>query len=793
MQQYNYSVTMRFSTLLAFLSVFSFQAFSQTADTIPFPPLQIGEWRQHLPWQRSVYVTQSSTKVYFGTEWAVVEIDKADRSANFITKVEGLSDVGINLVRYNAGADALIISYTNSNLDIYYPADGSVLNLPFIQKNPNVIGDKKIYDVFFDGDIAYFACGFGMLKFNVEKAEAEYTVFTGAPVRAVAQYGGYLWMGTDGGLYRLPVGDENPADFGRWQSVGASQGFPVGEPVTALAVWNSQLMLGIGKSLLSYDGGSPLELASTQNRQVKYLTADGPGLMIGWYNPNSFGIGTVEYLETSGIRSEIHGPCGAEFPLYGVESESQKFWFADQNDGFRYFNRSLGQCDKFSFNSPYRHIATEISISGDRVYLATPGAKSNLEPLYEFRSGVYIFEKDEWRRFYGESNPEMVPFDCEKDMWRVAAHPSEPDKFYVGSWIGGLTEATAPGETAACYNKTNSILRNAGAAGENRTAIGGMAFDQDENLWISNFSSSAPIAVKKADGTWANFPAAPASSVMQVAVDQSGFKWFVLTFNGGIMVYDSGADIDSPSDDRYKIITTANSVLPTNTVNCITVDLDGDVWVGTQQGVVSFECGSNVFSTENPCVGRRRIVNVDGFNGYLLETEDVRTIAVDGANRKWFGTSNGIFVQSPDGLTQEARYTNTNSPLFDNAITDIAIHPTTGEAWIGTEKGVLSVRTGATEGGRINKTTAYAYPNPVQPGYDGPISIFGLARDANIKITDVAGNMVYEGKALGGQAVWDGRDYLGRRVSSGVYMIFATSQATFDEPDAIITKVVILN
>lgn len=783
---------MRISTLLIVLFCFAVKGVSQT-DTVDFPPLKIGEWRQHLPWQRAVYVTQSESKVYYGTEWAVVELDKAERTPKFITKVEGLSDVGINLLRYNPAANVLIVSYTNSNLDLYYPADGSVLNLPFIQKNPNVIGDKQLYDVFFDGKTAYLACGFGMLKFDLEAAEAEYTVFTDMVVNSVALYGGYLWLGTQEGLFRLRADDENPADFGRWQAIGAAEGFPAGEPVHALNVWNNQLYLGIGRTLLRYDGGTPAEIVTSANRQVKYLSSDGAGLMIGWYNPNNFGIGSVEYLEDSGNRSEIHWPCQAEFPLYGIETGNQLFWFADQNDGFRAYDRNLGQCDNFSFNSPYRHITTEIAIGNDRVYLATPGAKSNLEPLYEFRSGVYIFENNEWSRFYGETNPEIKPFDCDKDMWRVIEHPTETDKFYVGSFVGGLTEASASGDDAQCYNKSNSILRDAGAAGANRTAIGGMAFDQDDNLWISNYSASAPIAVKKADGAWTNFSAAPATPVLQVAVDQSGYKWFVLAFNAGIMVYDSGADIDNPSDDRYKIFTTANSVLPTNTINCITVDLDGDVWVGTQQGVVSFECGGNVFSSDNPCVGRRRIVNVDGFNGYLLETEDVRTIAVDGANRKWFGTSNGIFVQSPDGLTQEARYTNTNSPLFDNAITDIAINQKNGEVWIGTEKGVLSVRTEATAGGRVNKRTAYAYPNPVQPDYDGPIAIYGLARDANIKITDVAGNQVYEGQALGGQAVWDGRDYLGRRVTSGVYLIFATSEATFEEPDAIITKVIILN
>jgi ligand-binding sensor domain-containing protein len=357
--------------------------------------------------------------------------------------------------------------------------------------------------------------------------------------------------------------------------------------------------------------------------------------------------------------------------------------------------------------------------------------------------------------------------------------------------VGGLVEATEGGAKTKCYTQYNSLLQSAGASGTSRTAIGGSAFDGNGNLWICNYDANAPIAVLKADGVLRNFSAAPTNNLLRVAVDQNGYKWFVIGFNSGVLVYDSGADIDSPADDRYRLLTTSNTVLPTNTVNSLAVDLEGDVWIGTQQGAVSFECGSNVFD-EN-CKGTRRIVTIDDFNGYLLETEEVRAIAVDGANRKWFGTNNGIFVQSANGDEQLALYTETNSPLFDNAITDIAVDAETGEVWIGTEGGLQSLRGEATAGGTINSPEPYAYPNPVRPDYDGPIAIYGLARDANVKITDITGNLVYEGTALGGQAIWNGRDYLGRRAASGVYLIFATSSETFDQPDAVIAKVVILN
>lgn len=772
------------------LLVFSFlgNTLAQT-DTI-FPPLTLGEWRQHLPWQRARYVTQSTDQVYYATEWAVMELDKADRSSRFISKVEGLSDVGMNLLHYNAAAKVLLIAYTNSNLDLFYPSDRSVVNLPIIQKNPNIVGDRQIYNVFFDGKIAYFACGFGILKFDLVDAEAEYTVFTNIPVRSFAIYNGFLWAGTEDGLYRLPENDENPADFSRWEEVSESIGFPSNISYNAMMLWDGKLWLGVDKKFLRYDGTTVTEIASHPNRRVKYLSAEGPGLMIGWGDDANFGFGTVEYLETNGARYEIQGNCDAVFPLYGIEDGSKKFWFADLADQFRYYDHNTGECDRFSFESPYNQRSSEIAFNSDgATYVATPGPAPNLGVI-GYRDGVYGFKNGNWDRWSEKTTPEIVDTEESfKDMWRVATRPSD-GKVFVGSWVGGLLQF-ANGDFEKRYSQSNSILQSAGNSGDSRTAIGGIAFDQEENLWISNYGANAPIAVLKADGTLRNFTASPANNLLQVTVDQNGYKWFVIAFSAGILVYDSGADIDNPADDRYRVITTANSVLPTNFVNCITIDLDGDVWVGTQQGAVSFECGANVFDED--CKGRRRIVSVDGFNGYLLETEDVKTIAVDGANQKWFGTTNGVFVQSPDALTQVARYTNTNSPLFDNAITDIAINPVTGEAWIGTEKGLISLRGEATEGGRVNRPTAHAYPNPVQPGYDGPIAIYGLARDANVKITDAAGHLVYEGKALGGQAVWNGRDYLGRRAASGVYMIFATSEANFDEPDAIVTKVVILN
>ncbi|MBK8485946.1 MAG: hypothetical protein IPL31_16735 [Saprospiraceae bacterium] len=84
------------------------------------------------------------------------------------------------------------------------------------------------------------------------------------------------------------------------------------------------------------------------------------------------------------------------------------------------------------------------------------------------------------------------------------------------------------------------------------------------------------------------------------------------------------------------------------------------------------------------------------------------------------------------------------------------------------------------------------FPNPVPPEYDGPLAIKGLARDARIKITDLSGRLVFETIANGGEAIWDGRDYLGKKASSGVYLVFANSTQDFETAEAIVTKIVLV-
>jgi len=251
--------------------------------------------------------------------------------------------------------------------------------------------------------------------------------------------------------------------------------------------------------------------------------------------------------------------------------------------------------------------------------------------------------------------------------------------------------------------------------------------------------------------------------------------------------------IDDVSDDEYKIFSVVdrNGKVITNEIFSIAEDRNGNIWLGTNRGILVYYSPSRLF-TDGTIYAQEIIVpRRDGtiYGDPLLETQKVTAIAVDGANRKWLGTEGGgVVLVSADGLEQIYNFTVSNSPLLSNNITDICIDHLTGEVFIGTDKGIISFMGEAT-GGAENYNNIVVYPNPVRETYQGNVIIKGLVEKTHVKITDISGNLVYETESLGGQALWDGRNFRGDRVATGVYMIYLSSS---DGTMAEVTKVLFI-
>ena len=223
---------------------------------------------------------------------------------------------------------------------------------------------------------------------------------------------------------------------------------------------------------------------------------------------------------------------------------------------------------------------------------------------------------------------------------------------------------------------------------------------------------------------------------------------------------------------------------------CYAEDADGKIWIGTNTGVGVINNIESAF-TNNFTVNRVKVARNDGTNlaDYLLDGNSVTSIAIDGAGRKWFGTSSsGVYLVSKDGSEILEHFTTDNSVLPDNCITGVACSSDDNRVFIGTKKGTFVYRSDAVQSA-ANYDNVYAYPNPVRPDYTGYITVAGLMDNSLVKITDSAGNVVYSGKSTGGMFVWDGCAADGSPVNTGVYFVLA-SQA--DSKSGSVTKILIV-
>jgi Two component regulator propeller len=775
---------MNFKLTLTLIIVFSLFQLKTSAQK----DLKIGEWQTYLPYQAGIYVTQSPTHVYWATGLSVLKMSKTDFSVERLDKNNSLSEVGANLIRYNKDNDNLLIVYKTNAIDLMKP-DGSVVLLNDIKNNLNIIGEKTINNVFFSRDTAYLACSFGVVKLNMKRNEFISTTFTKLKVTGVSVLNNQIYAATEGGIYTI-INDpkNNISDFKQWRKLDVGDGFPTQYRASNICTFNNKLYFDVNDTLCVLQNNRPLSIRHEKDYKVKFLTAEGTNLIVGlvcgtFCDSKSF------MMDKSDKITFFNTNCNDR--ITSAEEDSKgTVWFGDEYSGYRFSNDIKSNCGVAVFNSMEFSTASDIVTTDSTVYVAaggTDGVAGLFNPL-----GFAKYKDGKWRTYNRGTDRILTDNAADLDFLRIALHPNQK-KYYVGTLSGGVVEVENDNITKV-FNEKNSALRGDLSSLSNER-VGGLAFDKSGNLWVSNSGAAEPIVVLKPDGKWLSMGGVPVGSnrTFQVVIDSSNNKWFAAGASG-ILVFNEGKTVDDRGDDKLRFLD--NGTLPKELqsarIICMAVDIEGRVWVGTTNGVAYYECGNDPFNAR--CIGRLVVSGLGGIGEYLLREKVVNTIAIDGANRKWFGTTSGIFVQSPDGRDEVLKFNTENSPLLSNNVTAIDIRQSTGEVFIGTDKGLMSYRSDAIRGLEFNKeSAAFAYPNPVRPDYTGPIAIKGLARDANVKITDVNGNIVFETRALGGQAIWQGNDFNGRRVASGVYLVFATNTINSEADDAIVTKILFIN
>jgi hypothetical protein len=738
----------------------------------------VGAWSDHLSYFSAKSIAISDEDIYANTGNSILTFNRQYAELGRITRVQGLSETAISCIEWSADQEALIIAYSSTNIDVI--RNRAVSNIPDI-KRKYITGKKEIFRIRTRGKFAYMATSFGIVVADITKNEINDTWKPGtggetAEVYDISFTQNRIYAATNSGIYFADPSSPGLSYFGNWTLVTS---LPKSSGLYN-AVYASPSNVYVNRSDNSAPGDSVYMIGSVTTLfstvpDTRNFSFDG---YPGGFTISSKSIVRV-YRDDGTLVKSITSYNPGSPDVYQSIAEGGDIWLADNSSGL-VRGTNMTTFTRLNLPGPYTNNVTSIVSSGGKTFISGGGVDNAWNNIWRPLQ-VFAHENNTW-------NSELS-YNVQDPM-RILPDPDNNNHYWVSTWGGGLLEYK-DNTLFKTYNETNSPIQTI-IPGKPYSRICGLAIDKDRNVWLTQSGVPGSIKILKPDGTWIVNPLTiEAPSIGDILITRAGHKWIVLPRGFGLFVLDDNKTPDIFTDDRYKqflIKDTDNKVI--SVVYTIVEDLDGSIWVGTDQGPAVYYNPLQIFDTD-PRAFRVKVPRNDGTGlaDYMLGPEIITSISVDGANRKWLGTySSGAYLLSADGTTKLLNYTEENSPLLSNTVISAEVDDKTGEVWFGTAMGVISVRGNATEGGTEFKNV-YSFPNPVRETFQGNVTITGLIRNTQIRITDVSGNLVYETVSDGGQASWDLKTYNGERVSTGVYLVFCASE---DGTEACVTKMLVI-
>ena len=732
---------------------------------------KVGEWELYATFRTPRQICEGNRKVFFLADNSLFSYGKDDEEVRELSRLNVLSDNNIDRIAGDFANDVLVVAYANGNIDLIDMATEAAYNIPYI-KNATLTTSKRINDITFVGDEAYLATDFGIVVLDDVRKEIKATYTFNEKIYAATCWNGYIYcVRADRYVYRCAV-DDIPYDVNHWEVLTPNQ-------------IDKMLPSGERLLLLSETGNVYLFSPSEQNKwlctdgKVKKieLTRDGfllhrrDNKVVLYDSANSL-VGEMSFDDT-GYQS-IDVTCTNTQNVFWLLGEDAVAALKYEENSFR--EEKMLSCDHYQkVYDPF-----SITIAGERIYVS-PAGISYLNNAQDVAGYISILENGSWTTIYPQDIPhEKHPTTTWGNTYNVAVDPDDPDVFYIGTWLEGLYRFKN-NVYDKHWNDTNSAI--IGSSSKWSFKAGRSVFDKKKNLYMTTFCPDYGLVMMKRDGSWVSFPYEDLKNLRNLDYilmpQHSSAMWIVYSgYDSFIFVFDANGT-DDIGDDKIRKFTTFTDQngeqIDGHVFYEIVEDKTGQLWLGTDRGPIVLTNPSKYMNGNFTCT-RIKIARNDGTNlaDYLLNDEVIQTIAIDGANRKWFGTaSSGVYLVSEDGQETIYHFTAENSPLPSDNIYDIAVHPETGEVFFATSNGLASFRAEATEP-QDDFSDVYVYPNPVRPDYDGYITVTGLQEHSLVKITDTAGNLIYQDFSTGGQLVWDGRTRDGKRLHSGIYLVFAS-------------------
>ena len=758
------------------------------------------QWRSYYSYKKCFELAETNRFVVGATHLGLIYYHKETASISVRNKVNGLSDTGISTIAYLAPMNAILVGYQNGNMDLIQ--GDRVTNIPDL-KIENMTGSKRInHFSFFDGRV-FCSTDFGILEIDVEKEEIASTFIIGDEASSLKVYktmvfDGYLYAATPNGILRANIEAGGLTFYENWELFSQTSGTYCDISRFAGGLVGVRGEAGSTCSLELYRDGAVSSGGSFPN--YRNLTTTGNQLLVISRNQINWLNSELEAIrETTELNTGEEEPYLPDFQD-ALTASNGDLWLADFEGGMmvegsgEIYHRMLP-------SGPYSNTVYTTAMAGDDLWIVH-GRFGSLYNQTNLPAAVSV-KRDGFWQYLTSNNTEGL--SGQRDFINIAVNPLNPQQIFVSSWGMGAYEFRK-NEKGDYYFRNhfendNSALQNVPGTPEDRyTRIWGLDFDEDGNLFMTNSEVERTMVVYNTnDSLWYAYDyGGPAfyNKTGELLVGDYGYKWVALVTGRykGLFVFDDRGTLANQGDDRYRGMKTQaededprnagqlklwdeNGEEITNNILSFALDKNGYIWFGTDKGVLVQYNPGMIFDVPKPAFTRIKVAREDGSGlaDFLLEEQNVTCIAVDQANRKYLGTeSAGVFLVSEDGTRTIRHFDRSNSPLPSNNIYNITIDDESGEVLFSTDKGLIAYMGRAVEG-QEKLGFVYAYPNPVKSGYNGPVTITGLVERTRVKITDTAGNLVYETVSLGGNAFWNRKNLWGKKVSPGIYIVFLSS------------------
>lgn len=765
------------ATLLLIL-IFNSYFISLYAQGIP-----IGSWRVHFPFRLGKTLAVVNDKVYVGCDYGMYIYDIKENSTQVLSKIDGYSEYEISKLKYSEKHNTLIIGYKSGNIDIL--VGNKIKNIPDF-KRVNFTGSKSINHININNDLAYLSTDAGLILIDLIKIEIKesYTNI-GTNGAQVAIYSSAvlkdsLFVASKQGVMATSLSNSiNRLNFSNWSTYDNDNNISTTK-VKLIKVFND--------SLYALEEATSLKIKRNSNWSsisslVKTLGTCRSIDILGDTLTASFS-NYVGKLTKNNIFDTIRFNYS---PQEQILDKNNKRWIA--TDIFGLIGQGLTNWESHNPGGPH-FINTAKTMFFDNKMMCLPGLINRVNGGATGASyGFYLFD-NYWNNFFPGDG--TTPFF--KDSYDF--HYSK-DTMYIGTFNGlaAISQTTRRGKM---YNAKNSPLTGVDTNAVDFNFISCIEASPDGKIYMGSVirPRGLPNLFVKNGDKWETYsiPFNEARSVYDMVIDDFGNKWIQPLHGsflgseqirgGGLLVFNEKNPVASQS--KKLGVGAGNGNLTSEFVYSLAKAKNGEIWVGTDNGISVFYNPEKVLTSKSGFDASVPIYD----SRALFREKIVTSITPDGGDRKWIGTPNdGAWLFSADGSTLIYNFTIDNSPLPSNNILHIGINNASGEVFFATDKGLVSFRGTANDPEEAKKNVS-VFPNPVRPDFQGLIGINGVAENAIVKITDTNGKLIYQTRAFGGIATWDGRDLQGKRAETGIYLVFS---ATNDGEDGLVSKIAIID